>query len=140
MIKATVRFRLDFGDSVSIGPGKMDLLENIRSSGSLSQAGRELGMSYRRAWLLLDNLNTSFREPVVTTSIGGKAGGGAALTAFGEQLVQCYRELQAEFNIIAVKKLKGVSGTQTVVAKRGIGMRMPLVKSPSPRRVRKRAR
>ncbi len=80
MVKTTVRFRLDFADVAAVCPGKIDLLEHIQSTGSLSQAGRELGMSYRRAWLLLDSLNSSFREPVVSTSIGGKAGGGAWLT------------------------------------------------------------
>ena len=81
-----VRFRLDFGREEAVGPGKISLLEHIGSSGSLSQAARELNMSYRRAWQLLDSLNSSFRERAVLTQKGGRGGGGAALTPLGEEL------------------------------------------------------
>ena len=77
-----VRLRIDFGPRSSIGPGKIGLLERIESTGSLSQAARELGMSYRRAWLLLDDLNHALTEPVTTASVGGAGGGGARLTPF----------------------------------------------------------
>ena len=81
--------RVDFGTDRAIGPGKVLLLEAIRDTGnSISQAGRSLGMSYRRAWLLVDDMNRCFREPVVTAQPGGAQGGGAALTAFGETVVQ----------------------------------------------------
>jgi molybdate transport system regulatory protein len=86
--------RVDFGTDRAIGPGKVLLLEAIRNTGSISQAGRSLGMSYRRAWLLVDDMNRCFRDPVVTAQPGGSQGGGAALTAFGEKVVQKYRTIE----------------------------------------------
>jgi molybdate transport system regulatory protein len=88
--------RVDFGTDRAIGPGKVLLLEAIRDTGSISQAGRSLGMSYRRAWLLVDDMNRCFREPVVTAQPGGSQGGGAALTAFGEKVVQRYRAIETQ--------------------------------------------
>ena len=135
-----IRFRLDFSQGCAVGPGKIDLLEHIRDTGSLSQAGRDLEMSYRRAWLLLDSLNTSFREPVVSTSVGGKAGGGASLTPFGEALVDAYRELEVEFNAIAAKKLGDISSAVGPARKSPTITRTPLVRSAAPRRVKKKGR
>jgi molybdate transport system regulatory protein len=94
-----VRLRIDFAPAGSIGPGKIDLLEAIDRSGSLSQAARDLGMSYRRAWGLLDDLNHSLGEPVASASAGGAGGGGAALTDFGRELISSYRAVET----IAVK-------------------------------------
>jgi molybdate transport system regulatory protein len=91
-----VRFRVDLGREEAIGPGKIALLEQIERGGSLSQAARELGMSYRRAWQLLDSLNHCFRERVAVTATGGRRGGGATLTAFGRELIRVYREFDAE--------------------------------------------
>lgn len=91
-----VVIRLDLLPSGRIGPGKIALLEQIAATGSISAAGRALGMSYRRAWLLVEELNGLFREPVVTTQLGGAGGGGAALTAFGHGLVGEYRAIEAE--------------------------------------------
>jgi molybdate transport system regulatory protein len=91
----SVSFRVDFGPHCAIGPGKIALLEHIASTGSLSEAARRLQMSYRRAWLLLEDLNTSFQQPVARMSVGGKGGGGASLTDFGANLVVAYRELEA---------------------------------------------
>ena len=88
--------RVDFGTDRAIGPGKVLLLEAIRKTGSISRAGRALGMSYRRAWLLVDDMNRCFREPVVTAQPGGSQGGGAALTAFGEKVVLKYRTIESE--------------------------------------------
>jgi molybdate transport system regulatory protein len=88
--------RVDFGTDRAIGPGKVLLLEAIRDTGSISQAGRSLGMSYRRAWLLVDDMNRCFREPVVIAQPGGSQGGGAALTAFGEKVVQRYRTIETQ--------------------------------------------
>src|SRR5262245_2253435 len=96
MTALRVRFRIDFGDDNAVGPGKIALLEKMRETGSLSQAARDLKMSYRRAWQLLDSLNHSFREPVVRTSIGGKGGGGATLTALGETLIVVYRDVERD--------------------------------------------
>jgi molybdate transport system regulatory protein len=86
--------RVDFGSRRSIGPGKIRLLEEIGKGGSISQAGRSLGMSYRRAWLLIDDLNRSFRQAVVRAKTGGSQGGGAVLTEFGSQLVRDYRAIE----------------------------------------------
>jgi molybdate transport system regulatory protein len=89
----------------------MALLEHIDSSGSLSQAARELGMSYRRAWLLLDDLNHTFTEPVATASAGGTGGGGAALTAFGKKLIAAYRDIEREAGESARKQLAWLPGS-----------------------------
>ena len=91
-----VRFRVDFGRHEAVGPGKIALLEHIAASGSLSQAARELKMSYRRAWQLLDSLNRSFSERVALTSKGGRGGGGASLTPLGTELVSRYRAFDRE--------------------------------------------
>lgn len=88
--------RVDFGADRAIGPGKVVLLEAIRDTGSISQAGRSLGMSYRRAWLLVDDMNRCFREPVITAQPGGAQGGGAALTPFGEKLIRNYRAIETQ--------------------------------------------
>jgi molybdate transport system regulatory protein len=93
-IRLTVR--IDFGADRALGPGKIRLLEAIGKTGSISQGGRSLDMSYRRAWLLVDDLNHCFREPVVTAQPGGAQGGGAALTPFGEALISKYRLIEAQ--------------------------------------------
>lgn len=86
--------RVDLGPKQSIGPGKMRLLDAIVETGSISSAGRKLGMSYRRAWMLIDDLNSSFQRKVVSTTLGGKEGGGAKLTPFGEEVVKRYRAIE----------------------------------------------
>src|SRR5882724_4139146 len=86
--------RIDFDAADSVGPGKIRLLELVRETGSISAAGRAMDMSYRRAWLLVDALNKAFCNPVVTTKLGGHAGGGAALTAFGAELIGHYRDME----------------------------------------------
>ena len=88
--------RVDLAPGRSVGPGKMRLLDAIAETGSISSAGRALGMSYRRAWMLIDDLNTSFRRKVVSTTLGGKEGGGAKLTVFGQELVKRYRAIEAD--------------------------------------------
>ncbi len=100
-----VRLRIDIGPQGSIGPGKIALLERIESSGSLSQAARDLRMSYRRAWLLLDDLNHSLAEPVITTSIGGAGGGGAEVTVFGRKLIAAYRDVEHASQDAAAERL-----------------------------------
>ena len=97
----TVRFRVDFGSRCSVGIGKIELLEAIDRSGSLSQAARLLKMSYRRAWLLMADLNASFDEPVVDTTTGGAHGGGAVLTPLGSRLVASYRKLESGLQPLA---------------------------------------
>jgi molybdate transport system regulatory protein len=96
MPSPTIRFRIDFGPENSLGPGKIALLEQIGRGRSLSQAARELNMSYRRAWQLLDSLNSCFRTPAAVSTIGGYRGGGTKLTPLGEQLIRVYREFDEE--------------------------------------------
>jgi molybdate transport system regulatory protein len=97
----TVRFRVDFGKQCSVGLGKIELLEGIVRTGSLSQAAREMHMSYRRAWLLLEDMNTSFDHPVAQASVGGRGGGGVVLTLFGTRLVAAYRQLESSLQPLA---------------------------------------
>jgi molybdate transport system regulatory protein len=103
-----VRFRVDFGHDRAVGPGKIALLEHIAHCGSLSQAARELGMSYRRAWQLLDSLNHCFRERVAVTAKGGRRGGGATLTALGRELIRSYREFDAEVQARAARHFRPI--------------------------------
>ncbi len=98
--------RVDFGANRSIGPGKIRLLEAVDKTGSISQAGRTLGMSYRRAWLLIDDMNKCFRQAVVSARPGGSQGGGAALTKFGTELVQDYRAIEAAATAAAKSRLR----------------------------------
>ena len=86
--------RIDFGPENAIGPGKIKLLELLGETGSIAAAGRAMDMSYRRAWLLVAALNTMFREPVVATKLGGKAGGGAQLTLVGANVISRYRDME----------------------------------------------
>lgn len=86
--------RLEFPDRFGLGRGKVELLEQIRATGSISAAGRAMGMSYRRAWLLADSMNQAFGEPVVETAQGGEHGGGARLTALGASLIERFRRME----------------------------------------------
>jgi len=108
MSMPAIRFRVDFGRDEAIGPGKIALLEHIASSGSLSQAARELHMSYRRAWQLLESVNGSFRERAVLTAKGGRGGGGARLTPFGERLIRAYRDFDAEVQRRAARSFASI--------------------------------
>ena len=103
--------RVDFGANRSIGPGKVRLLEAIGRSGSISQAGRELGMSYRRAWLLVNDLNQCFQQAAVSTRPGGSQGGGAELTRFGQKLIADYRAIESEAFSAAKSHLRGLESS-----------------------------
>ncbi len=76
-----------------LGRGKIELLKAIRDQGSISAAARSMGMAYRHAWCLLDELNRSFSEPVITSTMGGPRGGGARITAWGEELVERFEAM-----------------------------------------------
>jgi molybdate transport system regulatory protein len=88
--------RIDLASGDRIGPGKIALLEAIRSTGSISAGARSLGMSYRRAWLLVEQVNQALREPAVTAETGGRSGGGAALTPVGQRVVNLYRAIETQ--------------------------------------------
>jgi len=90
-----VDLRVHLGDQIAIGPGKAQLLESIQRTGSISGARREMGMSYKHAWLLVDSMNGCFKSALVEAVKGGKTGGGAALTALGLEVLECYRHMQA---------------------------------------------
>lgn len=102
------RLRVVLETGVAIGPGKADLLEAIGKSGSISGAGRELGMSYRRAWLLVDSMNKAFDEPVVAAHSGGKGGGRAALTDFGREVLDRYRRMEARTEAVVADDLEAL--------------------------------
>ena len=104
-VKARLTLRVDLGEERAIGPGKIRLLEAIRDTGSITQAGILLGMSYRRAWLLVDDMNNCFREPVISAQTGGTHGGGAALTAFGVRLIDQYRAIEVEAHAATATRL-----------------------------------
>lgn len=92
---AATRLRVVLAPGVFLGPGKGELLERIADTGSISAAGRAMGMSYKRAWMLVETLNGYFRTPLVTAATGGKAGGGAQLTALGQQVLAQYQAMTA---------------------------------------------
>ncbi|WP_310739997.1 winged helix-turn-helix domain-containing protein [Ideonella dechloratans] len=89
-----VRPRVYIGNEISLGPGKIDLLRWVGQTKSISAAGRELGIPYKRAWLLINTLNAGFGQPVVLTTKGGRGGGGAQLTPLGQALIERYQALE----------------------------------------------
>lgn len=97
--------RIDLPGGARIGPGKIALLEAVGETGSITSAGKALGMSYRRAWLLLDALNHTFDSPVVATTAGGVHGGGAQVTDFGRSLIVAYRDLEAACAALTEERL-----------------------------------
>lgn len=95
-VRLKIQARLMLDDEIAFGPGKADLLDAIAETGSISAAGKQLGMSYRRTWLLVDTMNRCFQQPLVETATGGAQGGGTRLTDFGLEVLQHYRRLQHE--------------------------------------------
>jgi len=91
----STHIRLTLDPDVSLGPGKARLLEGIRDLGSIAAAGRRMGMSYKRAWLLVEQMNSGFARPLVSAAKGGEKGGGAALTETGAEVLARYRRLEA---------------------------------------------
>ncbi|MBN8293134.1 LysR family transcriptional regulator [Rhodobacter sp. NTK016B] len=106
-----LRLRLLFGSDVMLGPGKADLLQQIAATGSISAAGRAMGMSYKRAWSLVEEMNSAFRAPLVLSVRGGASGGGASLSETGEAVLAHYRKVvaiaaaAAEDEIAAIRAL-----------------------------------
>lgn len=116
--KLQLKIRILSGATVAMGPGKADLLEAIGRSGSISAAGREMGMSYRRAWLLVEAVNASFKEPLVQTATGGQSGGGARLTPLGEQVLGLYRAIEVKAAKGAGQEITGLEALLRKSAKR----------------------
>lgn len=90
------RLRIRFGDTVALGPGKVELLQRVRESGSITEAAKQMSMSYMRAWSLIQTMNQCFQEPVVYTARGGRKRGGTRLTLTGEQLLALYQQMESE--------------------------------------------
>jgi molybdate transport system regulatory protein len=109
---ARLTIRIDLTNHRAIGPGKIRLLELVGESGSISAAGRTMRMSYRRAWTLVDGLNRSFRSPLVTTQPGGARGGGAALTALGQDVIACYRAVERAALRASARELAALDAAQ----------------------------
>ena len=93
------RIRISDGEVIAVGPGKIALLEALDKTGSIPAAAKRLDMSYRRAWLLLDELNRSLRQPAVASAKGGAAGGGSVLTDAGRDLVTLYRTIESKATV-----------------------------------------
>ena len=94
------------GDFPAMGPGRARLITLIDSTGSISGAAREMGMSYRRAWQLVEAINKSFDRPVVITATGGKRGGGAVVTDFGREIVALYHQMESKASAAIARDLK----------------------------------
>jgi molybdate transport system regulatory protein len=113
-----VRFRIDFDRDEAIGPGKIALLERIALTGSLSQSARDLKMSYRRAWELLESVNTAFVGKAALTSRGGRGGGGAQLTQFGRELIKSYRAFERDVQARAARHFASIADHARKATKR----------------------
>jgi molybdate transport system regulatory protein len=109
-----VRIRVDLAPGCSVGPGKVSLLEAIEREGSLSVAAKSIGLSYRRAWNLLADLNGSFANPVVATAVGGTRGGGARITDFGRALIAEFRALERGAVRLAATRMRRFSPSKTL--------------------------
>ncbi len=100
-----LRIRLVFGPGAMLGPGKADLLDGIRETGSIAAAGRRMGMSYKRAWTLVEGMNGTYRAPLVETARGGADHGGASLSALGADVLAAYRLLEAKASEAAAEEI-----------------------------------
>jgi molybdate transport system regulatory protein len=107
--KIRLRLRIDVDREAAIGPGKIALLEAIVETGSISAAARKLGMSYRRAWLLVEDINSRLRKPAVTRATGGKQGGSSEVTESGRQLVQLFRKVEATAYVRSLPDIRALT-------------------------------
>ncbi|HSD44028.1 MAG TPA: LysR family transcriptional regulator [Burkholderiales bacterium] len=107
-VSVGLHLRVTLERDVAIGPGKADLLEGIAATGSIAAAGRQMGMSYKRAWLLVNTMNRCFRGELVEAAKGGRAGGGARLTPLGAEVLAAYRRMQARTARAIAKDLAGL--------------------------------
>ena len=126
MTQISARIRIYFGAERAIGPGRIELLEAVQRTGSLAQAARAMNMSYRRAWQLMQSLNSSLASPASIAAKGGRHGGGATLTPAGKALIRAYRgfesrmtrESTARFEIFAPPRTRREPGHQCARATR----------------------
>ena len=107
---ARLRLRLVLGPAIAIGPGKADLLAAVADTGSISAGCRTMGMSYKKAWYLIDTMNRCFREPLVVASKGGRGHGGARLTPLGEEVLARYRDLEHRAAALFADELVAFAG------------------------------
>jgi len=105
---ARVLLRIYLTSGTPLGPGKVQLLETVRDTGSISAAARALKMSYRSAWLRIDSMNAAFRTPLVRTTLGGQGGGAAVLTALGTSVVGRFRSMEAATRRAVARDLAAV--------------------------------
>lgn len=113
-----IRLRIVFGDIVMLGPGKADLLEGIRATGSIAAAGRRMKMSYKRAWMLVETMNAAFHAPLVESVRGGAQGGGAQLTPTGEAVLAHYRRLEGRAADAGAEEIAAIRGLLRVLPDR----------------------
>jgi molybdate transport system regulatory protein len=106
--------RISFPHEDRLGHGKMELLEHIRETGSISAGGRAMDMSYRRAWLLVSEMNRMFKHPVVESQRGGQKGGGAALTEFGEELLARFRQMEQTIRVTLADDLAWLESNRLI--------------------------
>lgn len=111
--QAALSLRVVFAEGAMLGPGKADLLELIRETGSISAAGRRMGMSYKRAWSLVETMNATFQAPLVARSRGGASGGGASLTEAGERVLSHYRSLVAHARAAGADDIAALEAMRT---------------------------
>lgn len=108
-----VSFRIETGPGRRIGPGKVKLLELIHERGSISAAARDMGMSYRRAWLLVEESNQLFATPLVESAAGGAGGGGAKLTELGRAVIVAYHGIETDIAALLTKRLSAIPNLST---------------------------
>lgn len=102
------RFRILAEGEIALGPGKVDLLEAIGECGSISRAAKQVTLSYRRAWEMVDTMNRCFKSPLVESSTGGRGGGGARLTPLGTRVIRLYRGMEAASQAATQKEWKAI--------------------------------
>jgi molybdate transport system regulatory protein len=104
-----IDLRITLAPDTLLGPGKADLLQGIEDTGSIAAAGRRMGMSYKRAWYLIDSMNRYFGEPLVVSAKGGSSGGGASLTATGHTVLKAYRRIEANVRRATARDLTALA-------------------------------
>lgn len=106
--KRPISIRIRLCERGSLGPGKIRLMELIEETGSMAAAGRAMGMSYRRAWMLVQEINGLFSEPVIVKHLGGAHGGGASLTSFGKEVVERFRRIERKLSDSAATDIEAL--------------------------------